>query len=99
MNEFECRWKSGAEAARRPAPMSAPSPEAPFGFAARVVAQWQADPESSLAALWQQLALRVLGVMALILIGLAAYGALTANGDSPLQPPVENAVSETCWLL
>ena len=97
MNEFEHRWKSGVEAARRTAP--ALSEEAPFGFATHVVAQWQADPEPSLVVLWQQLALRVLGAMVLVLLGVAAYGALSSDGESSLKPPVENAVADSFWLL
>ena len=97
MNEFDRRWKLGLEAGRRFAP--ALSPEAPFGFATRVVAEWRAHPEAPLAILWQRLALRVLGAMALVLVGVAAYSVLSSSGDSPLHPPVENAVSDACWLL
>lgn len=97
MNEFERRWKSGTEAARHATP--AHSEDAPFGFATRVVARWHSRPEPSLAVLWQQLALRVLGSMAVVLVGLAAYGALSSVSDSPLQPPVENAVADSFWLL
>ena len=96
-NEFERRWKSGIKAACRATP---PQPEgARFGFASRVVAQWQTLPEPSISMLWQQLALRVLGAMALILVVVAAFGALSENGESPLHPPVENAVADSLWLL
>jgi hypothetical protein len=98
MNDFESRWKMGAEAARR-AGSSIPSEEAPLGFTTRVVAQWQAQPKVSLPALWQWLALRVLGVMALILLTLATYGALSWSSDASLSPPVENAVGDSLWLL
>lgn len=99
MNEFEDRWKKGVHAARLAESASAqPSDEAPFGFATRVVAQWQSQPEPSMSALWQRIALRVLGAMALILISLAAYDALSMGNDS-LQPPVENAVADSAWLL
>ena len=97
MNEFDHRWQRGVEAARRAE--SAPSDEAPFGFATRVVAQWQAHPEPSLALLWQRLAWRVLGAMALVLVTLAAYDALSMGSDAPLPPPVENAVADSAWLL
>jgi hypothetical protein len=97
MNEFERRWQLGARAGREGAPEL--SEEAPFGFATRVVAEWQAHPEPSLIMLWQRLSLRILGVMALILIGLATYGALTTNGDNSLEPPVENAVADSFWML
>ncbi len=98
MNDFESRWKIGAEAARR-ADSPMPSEQAPLGFATRVVAQWQAQPEVSLPALWQWFALRMLGVMAVILLTLAAYGALSWSSDVPLPPPVENAVGDSLWLL
>jgi len=97
MNEFERRWKMGLEAARRTAPSS--SEEAPFGFATRVVAQWSAQPEPSVLALWQQFAVRVLGAMAVVLVALAAYDALSLGTDAPLQPAVENAVADSFWLL
>ena len=87
----------GARAARAGAPDL--SNAAPFGFATRVVAQWQKNPEPSLITLWQRLSLRVLGVMTLILISLAAYGALTVNGDNSIEPPVENAVADSVWFL
>jgi uncharacterized membrane protein (Fun14 family) len=63
-----------------------------------VVAHWQAHPEPPVSVLWQRIALRVLGAMALILISLAAYDALSMGNDS-LQPPVENAVADSAWLL
>src|SRR5882724_11681539 len=97
MNEFEHRWKMGLEAARLAA--AAQSDEAPLGFATRVIAHWQAQPEPPLALLWQRLALRVLGAMALVLLTLAAYGAFSLEGDAPLHPPVENAVADEVWFL
>jgi hypothetical protein len=96
MNEFEDRWMKGAEAARRAT--SAASEEAPFGFATRVIAQWQSQPEASLNLLWQRLAMRVLGAMAIILLSLATYDALSM-GDNSVEPPVENAVGDSLGLL
>jgi hypothetical protein len=64
-----------------------------------VVAQWQAQPEASMVQLWQRIALRVLGAMAIILLSLAAYDAFSMGGDASLQPPVENAVADSAWLL
>ncbi|HSI13478.1 MAG TPA: hypothetical protein VK961_15650 [Chthoniobacter sp.] len=99
MNEFEERWKKGVKAARSAeAASTQSSDEAPFGFATRVVAQWQAHPEPPVSVLWQRIALRVLGAMALVLITLAAYDAISMGNDS-LQPPVENAVADSAWLL
>lgn len=97
MNEFEHRWRMGVKSAQSAQPVQ--GDEAPFGFAARVVARWPLNEETSLTLLWQGLALRVLGVMALILLSLAAYGAVSSTGDAPLQPPVENAVADSFWLL
>ena len=97
MNEFERRWKLAVGAARTGT--SDPPDEAPFGFATRVIAQWPAKPELSLVTLWQRLAVRVLAVMTLILLGLAAYGALSTGGDPPFEPSVENAVADSFWLL
>lgn len=96
MNEFEDRWMKGAEAARRAKP--ATSDEAPFGFATRVVAQWQSQPEASLNLLWQGLAMRILGAMAIILLSLATYDAISM-GDNSVEPPVENAVGDSLGLL
>jgi hypothetical protein len=96
MNEFEDRWMQGVKAARQATP--AASDEAPFGFATRVIAQWQSQPEPSLNLLWQGIALRVLGAMAIILLSLAAYDALSM-GDSSVQPPVENAVGDSLGIL
>lgn len=99
MNEFEERWKQGVQAARGAESASTPASDAaPFGFATRVVAHWQAHPEPPVSVLWQRLALRVLGAMALILLSLAAYDVLSMGNDS-LQPPVENAVADSAWLL
>ena len=97
MNEFERRWNKGVQAARSMATPTAD--EAPLGFATRVVACWPAQPETSMVAMWQSFALRVLGVMAVVLLSLSAYGALSLPKDTPLQPPVENAVADAVWLL
>ena len=97
MNEFERRWKLGAEAARRGRPPL--SDEAPFGFAARVVARWQAQPEPSLAVLWQRVALRVLGTMTLVLLILVTYGTISARNDEWARPEIENAVADSLSLL
>lgn len=99
MNEFENRWQQGVAAVRRAAGEF--DDAAPLGFATRVVAQWQAmaSAELPLSLLWQRLALRVLGAMALIFLTLAAYEALFPDKDAPLQPHVENAVADSFWLL
>jgi hypothetical protein len=97
MNEFERRWKLGTAAARHGQP--ALSDEAPFGFAARVVARWQAQPEPSFAALWQALAWRVLGTMTLVLLILVTYGAISSPHDEWARPEIEDTVADSLVLL
>lgn len=97
MNEFERRWKLGAEAARGSG--DAPPAEAPFGFASRVVAHWQAQPEPSLAALWQSLALRALGAVTLALLILVTYGTVSSSREEFVRPEIESAVADSLTLL
>ncbi len=97
MNEFERRWKLGAAAVR--GHERSPRDEAPFGFAARVAAQWQARPEPPLAALWQHLVLRVLGAMTLVLVILATYGTISSHDDEFARPEIESAVADSFALL
>lgn len=97
MNEFDRRWKLGAEAARRAA--AALPDEAPFGFATRVVAHWRAAGAPPLATLWQQFSLRVLGGVALAAVLIAAaHLAFGTDGDS-FTPDVASTVSEMFWML
>ncbi len=97
MNEFDLRWKLGAEAARRAA--AALPEDAPFGFATRVVAHWRAAGAPPLATLWQQFSLRVLGGVALAAALVAAvHLAFAADADS-FTPDVAGTVSELFWML
>lgn len=96
MNEFERRWKLGAAAAQRAADETE-SP-APFGFATRVVARWQSAPAPSLIAVWQRLAWRVLGGVAVALAAMLAIDVALSSPDDPLTPEVGNTVSEVFWL-
>ena len=96
MNEFERRWKLGATAAR--AAGDAPPPVAPFGFTTRVVAAWQSAPVPALATLWQHLAWRALGGVALALAALLAIDAALSTQDDPLTADLGNTVSELFWL-
>ena len=94
---FDERWKIAAAAARR-ATKEAPV-EMPFGFATRVVARWQAQPTTSLAWLWQKLALRVLGAVLLVLVMLAALD-FTENKDrDSWRPEISDTVGESFWML
>lgn len=96
MNEFERRWKLAAAAAQR-----APDDRetgAPYGFATRAVARWQASPSPSLMAIWQRLAWRVLGGVAMVLAAMLAVETAVSPQDDPLTPAVGDTVSELLWL-
>ena len=96
MNEFERRWKLGAAAAHQSGDDAPPG--APFGFATRVVARWQCAPAQSLAMLWQRLAWRVLGGVAVALAAMLAIDVALSPQDDPLTPEVGDTVSELFWL-
>jgi hypothetical protein len=96
MNQFDSRWKIAAAAAHRAA--DEPPAAAPLGFATRVVAHWRAAPAPSLAALWQQLAWRVLGGVAAALMAMIAIDAAASTQDDPLTADVGDTVSELFWL-
>ena len=97
MNEFERRWKLGAEVARDGE--NAPPVEAPFGFSARVVAQWQAPPAPALAALWQSFVLRALGAVTVVLLILVTYDTVSLNHEEFARPEIESAVADSLLLL
>ena len=93
MNEFDQRWKEGADAARSGEP---PLPEAaPFGFATRVVEQWRATPEPSPTVLWQALALRALGSVTLALLILLACGEMSEGDGLLARPEFESVVPDS----
>ncbi len=67
-------WSRLARTARQsPEPAAA---EAPFGFATRVVAQWQTAPAPSLASVWETLSKRILAVSCALMVitVVASYG-------------------------
>lgn len=97
MNEFERRWKLGAEVVR--GDDDARPVEAPFGFSTQVIAQWQAQPAPTLAALWQSLALRALGAVTLVLVILVTYGTFSASHEEFARPEIESAVADSLTLL
>ena len=94
MNEFERRWKLAA-AARVAEP--ARTDGAPFGFATRVVAKWRA--QTSLATVWQRLALRVCTGLAIVVAALASFHAFTAGEGDVLRPEIESTVDELFFAL
>jgi hypothetical protein len=101
MNEFERKWQEGAAAARRATPEE--SPEAPLGFATRVVAQWRSRAAPSLLSLWQGQAWRTLKVAVALLV-LAFLFSAAAEMDEPSTPPlaapaVEETVTDAISML
>ena len=58
----------------------AETPEAPFGFASRVVAAWRADRRENRLATFEWLTLRGMAVAMVILAGSAAMGYDTLAG-------------------
>lgn len=96
MNEFERRWKIAAAAAR--GTENELDPQIPFGFATRVVAHRQTAPAPALIQVWQRLAWRVLGGVAVALAAMLAIDVALSPQDDPLTPEVGNTVSEVFWL-
>lgn len=76
MNRQDANWRRLVKAAHTaPRP---PAPEAPLGFAARVVARWQAAPSPSLLGVWEFLSLRVLafGCAVMMISLVTGYGVI-----------------------
>jgi hypothetical protein len=73
---FENAWNKVAQlAAAAPADVA----NAPFGFASRVVAAWQANRRETTLAAFEWLTLRGLAVALLIFAGSAAFGYETVS--------------------
>jgi hypothetical protein len=97
-DSFESRWKEAAAAARS-LPQDPPA-TVPFGFTSRILAQARAAvPPPSLDSLWQLLAGRLLGAMALLLLLLAAVEYARDDDSAPLQPTVEQSIQEQIFSL
>lgn len=77
MNRWDATWQRLIKAAR-----TAPRPEtpaaAPYGFAGRVVARWQAAPSPSLLGVWEFLSVRVLafGCAVMVISLVTGYGVI-----------------------
>jgi len=89
MNDHNETWNRLARAARR-APAEQPA-EAPFGFSHRVVARWLAAGPQPRLSPWELLAVRSLGLAALVmLVSLAAsFNAVRAQFASEPATPAE----------
>ena len=95
MNEFERRWKLGTARARTVEPVREES--APFGFAARIVANRTLGP--ALATIWQRLALRVCAALAVVVVALASLQVLSSGDNDNLRPDLEDTVGDLFWAL
>jgi hypothetical protein len=94
MNDFDHRWQSALEAARR-----TPSRDdtVPFGFASRVVALRRNAVSSSSFLLWWKFTWRAIGVAALVLVASAAMN-WSASNDSALDPAIADSMKDLLWL-
>jgi len=96
MKHFDQQWQRVAERARQASRREA---EAPFGFAARIVALgWQPQtvgPE----AVWARLALRLLAGAVGVLIVCAVLELPHFRDRRPLQPGLENTVAQLVYSL
>lgn len=84
MNQRDANWQRLIKAART-APRPEP-PAAPYGFAARVVARWQAAPPPSLLGVWEFLSVRVLafGCAVMVISLVTSYGVIREEwGQTP----------------
>ena len=98
MKLFDRKWQIGAAQARQAPPP--PMGEIPFGFATRVVAEWQARPRAvSPDAVWERFSLRALVCASvLLLISLAWSSSLSGDGQT-LKPSLEHTVADLFWML
>jgi hypothetical protein len=98
MKLFDRKWQIGAARARQ-AP-ALPLREIPFGFATRVVAEWQGRTQAvSPDAVWERLSLRALVCASvLLLISLAWSSSLSGDGQM-LKPSLEHTVADLFWML
>jgi hypothetical protein len=76
LRPFENAWNKVAQLA---AAAPADAADAPFGFASRVVAAWQANRRETTLAAFESLTLRGLAVALLIFAGSAAFGYETVS--------------------
>ena len=98
MKTFDRKWQIGAAEARKA--QAAPLREIPYGFATRVVAEWQARTRTvSPDAIWERLSLRALVCASvLLLISLVWSISLSADGQM-LKPSLEHTVADLFWML
>jgi hypothetical protein len=79
MNSLRPSENAWSKVARLAAAAPADATDAPFGFASRVVAAWQANRRETTLAAFEWLTLRGLAVALLIFAGSAAFGYETVS--------------------
>jgi hypothetical protein len=99
MREFDAKWKTCVARAREGRVKEC---SAPFGFATRVLAASavrRLDETYSLENVWQQLTMRSLGGIALLLLACALLEVPHLRDRKPLDPGIENTVAQLVWHL
>ena len=96
MKNFDTRWQACAARARQATPRDE---EAPFGFAARVVAQGLRPQSPAPDAAWERLAMRLLAGTVGLLVVCAVLEMPHLRNQQPLDPGVENTVAQLVWSL
>ncbi len=94
MNKHDQQWERLLKVARE-VPRK-PLPEAPMGFATRVVARWKEHPLPSLFNVWKMLSLRVLGFGCVVMVAslAASYGVIREHWLEP-QPDISVQLIES----
>lgn len=96
MKTFETRWQECAASARF---VSAPAPEMPPGFAARVIARANLAAEDPLNRLWLAHARRALILATGIMVICAVVDFASRPAPAAIRPPIEAAVFEVMTRL
>jgi hypothetical protein len=94
MNDFEKRWQSAIDAARR---TPARDDNAPFGFASRVATLRSSASSASTFFLWWKFTWRAIGIAALLLVASAAMN-WSASSESALDPAIADSMNDVMWL-
>ncbi len=96
MNDFDERWQTVVGRARQ---TPSRDPQAPFGFAARVVARGWQPQVLGLEEVWARLALRSLAGALGVLLVCAVLELPHFRDPCPLEPGLENTVARLVWTL
>ena len=96
MKLFDRKWQIGAAKARQ-APVP-PLREIPFGFAARVVAEWRSRAASP-DVIWERFSLRALVCASVLLLISLAWSSSMSADPQALKPSLEHTVADLFWML